>query len=199
MIPIVRIATWYEYFVWVENPGVAIKFAHVRDPRIFKILDELYRVCNCHRYENLIGDAAISKIAESIDNIISGKCIGVVEHLTLASGPNTLPVPSGAPPASGWLAQVPPFYKSLEVVHLNALYKALEQIAKKYGLRIPAVTWNVGDWLTADDLNKLLSDIEAIYERAGLTRPQWSFGKFQQVVSAPQLNEIRDSLLRFSP
>ena len=198
VIPVLRTLTSGEYAVWRANERATIKFAHVKEPRIFEILDELYNCCNCHAYDNLTGDKAISEIAESLGKIISGKGIGTVQHLRLASGLNTPPVPLSQSPASGFISQLPPFSNFLEVVHLNTLYKAVEEIANNYGLRIPAITWNIGDWVTAERLNKLLSDIEAIYQRAGLRKPQWSFAKFERVVTAPQLNEIRDSLIRLA-
>jgi hypothetical protein len=194
VIPVLRTQTLCEYNVWRINKGIGIKFAHVKEARIFEIVDELYKVCNCHSYDNLTSERALSDIAIALDHIISGKAIGSVQHLTLASGLSAPPDSRAPAGESGALAQVPQFNNFLEIAHLNALYRAVTEIANSYGLSIPSVTWKVDDWLTADHLNKLLANIEAIYQRAGLSRPQWSFGQFGRVVSAPQLNEVRDSL-----
>lgn len=88
---------------------------------------------------------------------------------------------------------------ALHAKDLNNLSDAIFHIAQKakIGLR-PRSHWESGTVLTADSLNNLLEDVEAVFNGLGLKKPKWSFGKFKngRVLQADQLNEIVDNIQR---
>ena len=73
--------------------GQPVAYAHVKEPRLFEMLDEVYQACNCHLYENLTGEEAMSEIAAALDSVISEGATGAIQHVTL-------PVEEAAPPAA---------------------------------------------------------------------------------------------------
>ena len=196
VVPVVRTQTWHEYAVWRENAGRALAYAHVKEPRLFEMLDELYPRCNCHVYENLTGDDAMTEIAAALDAVISQRATGAIQHVAL---PAEAAPPRPALKASAAPVDVPHFVDGqvLRADELNALYRAAVEVAKMLGLGItPAVTWATGHVLTAPQLNSLLGDVGRIYEHVGRPLPAWSFGQFQSghVLRSSHLNEIGDSL-----
>jgi hypothetical protein len=197
VIPVVRTQTWHEYAVWRANAGRPVAFAHVREPRLFEMLDEFYRACNCHVYENLTGDQALTEIAAALDAVISQRATGAIQHVTLPADDEAAPVP--APEASLAPVEVPHFADGqlVKADDLNALYRATVEVANLQGLSItPAVTWANGQQLTAPQLDLLLGDVVKIYQHTGRAPPVWSFGQFQnqQVLRASHLNEIGNRL-----
>ena len=191
VVPVVRTQTWCEYAVWRVNAGCPIAYAHVKESRLFEILDEVYPICNCHVYENLTGDEAMAEIAAALDAVISQRATGAIQHVAL---PAEAAVPQAAQ-TSATPVEVPHFVDGqvLTADGLNALYRAAVEVAKMRGLHItPAVTWAAGHVLTAPELNTLLYDLARIYKHVGQTLPAWSFGQFQSghVLRASHLNEI---------
>lgn len=83
VIPVVRTRTWHEFFVWRNNRDLKIRFAHVKEPQLFTLLEELYPQYNCHHYDNLTAEEALRQIAESLDAILSQGSSGVLGHVTL--------------------------------------------------------------------------------------------------------------------
>jgi hypothetical protein len=196
IIPVVRTQTWHEYAVWRANVGHSVAYAHVKDPRLFEMLDELYSICNCHVYENFTGDEALAEIAAALDAVISKRAAGAVQHMTLPAE-ELAQHPYPVTPAAQ--VDVPHFAEGqvLRADDLNALYRALVEIAKMRGLQLaPEITWANGQVLTAPHLNLLLGDVIRIYGHAGQTPPSWSFGQFEsgKVLRASHLNEIGSAL-----
>jgi hypothetical protein len=196
VIPVVRTQTWHEYAIWRANAGRPVSYAHVKEPRLFEMLEEIYSKFNCHVYENLIGEEAMSDIAAALDSVISEGAMGAIQHVTL---PAEEAAPPAAPKTSLGPVQVPHFADGqvLRADELNSLYRAVVEIAKLRGLRLaPAVTWANGQALTAAQLNVLLGDVVRIYTHCSWTLPGWSFGQFQDghVLRASHLNELGDSL-----
>jgi len=199
VIPVVRTQTWHEYAVWRANVEQPVSYAHVKDPRLFEMLDELYTTCNCHVYENLTGEKAMSEIAATLDSVISEGATGAIQHVTLPAEEAAQPAAAKTSPAT---VQVPHFSDGqfLRADELNGLYRSVVEVAKMRGVAIaPAVTWANGQALTAAQLNLLLRDVVRIYTHCGRTPPAWSFGQFQDrhVLRASHLNEIGDSLKAF--
>jgi hypothetical protein len=195
VVPVVRTQTWHEYFVWRVNSGRALTFAHVRESRVFEILEELYSRFNCHVYDNLTGDEAMSEIANTLDAIITFGSTGAIEHVAL---PAEVSEARDVAPTS-WATGLPWFLAGqvLRSDDLNLLYRSLVDRAAKHGLHMQAaVTWKSGHGLTASQLNALLDDVERVYKHIGRQSPEWSFGRFQdgKVLCAWQLNEVVDSL-----
>jgi hypothetical protein len=196
VIPVVRTQTWHEYAVYRANAGQPVAYAHVKEPRLFEILDEVYQACNCHLYENLTGEEAMSEIAAALDSVISEGATGAIQHVTL-------PVEEAAPPAAPTKSPAPiqvPHIVDGQVLRpddLNSLYRAVVEVAKMRGLDLaPAMTWANGQMLTAAQLNVLLGNVVRIYTHCGRTPPAWSFGQFRDghVLRASHLNEIGDCL-----
>lgn len=196
VIPVVRTQTWHEYAVFRANAGRSVSYAHVKEPRIFEMLEEVYARFNCHVYDNLTGEEALSEISAALDSVISKRATGAIQHVTL-------PAEEGAPatalkrPAA--LVEVPQFANGqvLKADELNSLYRAVVEVARMRGLQLdPAVTWSNGQPLAAAQLNVLLGDVLRVYTHYGETPPVWSFGQFRDghVLLASQLNEIGDSL-----
>jgi len=160
---------------------------------VFRILDELYSRCNCHVYDNLTGDEAITQIAAALDAVISRGSSGTIHHVALAVEPTA--VSRAATPD---IASQIPLFTEGQVLHpddLNALYRAIIDVASKHGLTINApVIWRTGDALTAAQLNALLDDVVRIYKHIGRSTPQWSFGRFGQLLRVSHLNEIVENL-----
>jgi len=68
-------------------------------------------------------------------------------------------------------------------------------VAAKHGMTINApVLWITGDALTAATLNALLDDVVLIYKHIDRSTPQWSFGRFGQLLRVSHLNEIVENL-----
>ena len=193
VIPVVRTQAWHEYFVWRANPGGSIVFAHVKEQQVFRILDELYSRCNCHVYDNLTGNEAMTQIAASLDAVISRGCTGTIHHVALAAEPTVV----SNTPAHGVVGQISTFSEGqmLYPDDLNALYQAIIDVGLKHGLTMnAAVVWRTGDFLTASQLNILLDDVVKIYKHIGRSPPEWSFGRFGQVLRPSHLNEIVENL-----
>ena len=196
VIPIVRTQTWHEYAVWRANAGRPVSYAHVKEPRLFEMLDEVYPTCNCHVYENLTGEQAMSEIAAALDSVISEGATGAVQHVTL---PPEDVAPHAVPKMSPVPIEVRQFADGqiLRADDLNSLYQAVVEVARMRGLQIDHVmTWANGQTLTAAQLNVLLGHVVCIYTHSGRTPPVWSFGQFQDghVLRASHLNEIGDRL-----
>jgi hypothetical protein len=195
IIPVVRTQTWHEFAVWSKNPGQTLVFAHVKEPKVFEILNELYSTCNCQVYENLTGDDAMTEIAGALNAVITQRSTGAIQHIVLPDERKVISPPTPIAPAMG----IPSFAEG-QVLHaddLNALYQAIVNIASKHGLSIrPAVIWKTRDMLTPAQLNDLLDDVVRIYTHIGQSPPEWSFGRFQegQVLFASQLNEVGERL-----
>jgi uncharacterized protein DUF4062 len=196
VIPVVRTQTWHEYAVCRANAGRPVSYAHVKEPRLFEMLEEIYSTCNCHVYENLTGEEAMSEIAAALDSVISGGATGTIQHVTL---PAEESAPPAVPKTSSASVQVPHFADGqvLRVDELNSLSRTVVEVANIRGLQLaPAVTWANGQALTAVQLNVLLGDVARIYTHCSRTPPGWSFGQFEdgRVLRASHLNEIGDSL-----
>lgn len=85
----------------------------------------------------------------------------------------------------------------LRADELNALYRALVEVAAARGLRLSAaVDWASGDPVLPRELNRLLGDTVRAYEHLGRTPPEWSFGRFASgmAITASQLNEIGNAV-----
>jgi hypothetical protein len=195
VIPVVRTQTWHEYSVWRRNPANSIVFAHVKEPAIFIILNELYSTCNCHIYDHLIGDEAMTNIISALNAVITLGSTGAIQHVALAADSSVTSSDENPQFSPG-----PPSFAEGQVLHadeMNALYRAIVAVAAKHGLAInPAVTWGPRDMLTASQLNILLEEIATIYRHIGKDPPQWSFGCFRvgQVVTSSHLNEVSQRL-----
>ncbi len=195
IIPVVRKQTWHEHAIWRLNPNRQVLFSHVKEPKLFSMLDEMYSKYNCHVFDTLTSPEAISKIAFVLEAVLSEGATGTVQHVTLAAEADT-DIP--AKPTSA----------SREVIHfadnqlltaeeLNKLYGAIVEIANKKDMQlIPSVVWTNGQKLESTQLNLLLNDVNRIYTHCGLTLPVWTFGQFQagMVLRASYLNEISNNL-----
>jgi hypothetical protein len=196
VIPVVRTQTWHEYAVWRANAGREISYAHIKEPRVFEILEDVYYAFNCHVYEHLVGDTAISEIACALNSVITVGAAGAIHHVSLAAEQRLTPAASVtiSPPI-----RMPRFVDGQIVTadDLNSLYRALVKVAQTHGLDLaPKTSWANGQMLTPAQLNLLLGDVVHLYRHCGRIPPSWSFGHFRegQVLRAAHLNEISESL-----
>ncbi|MHB1677825.1 MAG: DUF4062 domain-containing protein [Sulfuriferula sp.] len=195
IIPVVRKQTWHEHAIWRLNSNQQVLYAHVKEPELFRMLDEILLNYNCHVFDTLTGEEAISKIAFALESVLSEGATGTVQHVTLAAEADT---GNAAKPTSAF-GEVIHFAESqlLKAEELNKLYGAIVEIANKRGMQlIPSVVWTNGQKLESTQLNLLLNDVNNIYTHCGLTLPVWSFGQFKagMVLRASYLNEISNNL-----
>jgi Domain of unknown function (DUF4062) len=83
IIPIVRTQSWHEFMVWRKNQGVQITFHHVKEPRLFEILEGLIGRFNCHHYDDFTTVKTQKEISKSIDGMLRNGDLGAMDHIAL--------------------------------------------------------------------------------------------------------------------
>lgn len=193
VIPVVRTQTWAELSIWEKNQKASIEYGHVKDAQLFELLAELYPKHNCQIYDTFTSNEALSKIVATLRAIVVEGAPGAADHVALVGAAPPIP-------ANGTTVRRRGHFGERQVVgadDLNALYKRLCEIARKYGINMmPGVTWMNGTVLTANDLNRLLNDIATVYSRLNQPIVPWSFGVFVSghILHASYLNEIVDRI-----
>lgn len=208
IIPLIRTQTFCEYWIWRNNPNKEIKYNHVKDPKVFTMLDEVSNIY-CHVFDDFTDERVLEQIADTIDAIIMQSAAGTLNHVTLPSlssgtQKDVRPTPT-EPVASEKIAtyipeiDIPRFSNGdkLTADHMSKLFQAVYDAVKLNGLPMkPLKSFKTGDAFKPDDLNGLVGDIEEIYKHLGRTHPDWSFSKAEigSIFEAAHMNEIVESV-----